>query len=70
MSRTCEVTDCPTEGPVNEHGVCAACWNAMTCSCGSGLLPSDEDWMKGCCEECYGEWAQGWTAFIKENKED
>lgn len=63
----CEVTDCPTEGPVNEHGVCEACWEAIPvgCSCGSGIPPSDEDWMKGCCEECYGSWAEGIREHFK-----
>jgi hypothetical protein len=64
-ARTCAVSDCPTEGPVNEHGVCAACFDAMACSCGSGLPVSDEDWMKGCCEECYGSWAEGIREHFK-----
>lgn len=25
----CAVTDCPTEGPLNNHGVCAACAAAI-----------------------------------------
>lgn len=25
----CAVTDCPTEGPLNSHGVCAACAAAI-----------------------------------------
>ena len=29
----------------------------VVCGCGSGLMPIQHDWGKGCCDDCYPSWA-------------